>query len=276
MSGWVVLLEQCSLFFLLAEQVESCYNFKGKLYETLVSELMIMNHEKLSLRLQRVALHIPKESILADIGSDHAYLPCYAVTNHLCARAIAGEVVEGPYQSALKQVKETGLQARIDVRKGDGLDVLEVDEATSVTIAGMGGTLITSILERGKHKLAKVVRLILQPNVGASNVRIWLIENDWELKDEEIIEEDGKIYEILIAEKGNPLKPYEGNRAQYIQFGPFLMKQHTSTFVKKWTHEKNHYAKIIEQMDASGNSSLADKRNELLEQIAIIEEVLVQ
>ena len=74
----------------------------------MLRELIDMNHEKLSLRLQRVALHIPKGSILADIGSDHAYLPCYAITNDLCSKAIAGEVVEGPYQSALKQVKEDG------------------------------------------------------------------------------------------------------------------------------------------------------------------------
>ena len=233
-----------------------------------------MNHEKLSLRLQRVALHIPKGSILADIGSDHAYLPCYAIINDLCSKAIAGEVVEGPYQSALKQVKETGLQARIDVRKGDGLDVLEVDEATSVTIAGMGGTLIASILERGKNKLAKVERLILQPNVGSQNVRIWLMENNWELVDEEILEEDGKIYEILIAEAGEPLKPYEDEREKRIRFGPFLMKQQHPIFVKKWIQEKRHIEKIIEQMDASGNNHLQEKRKELLAQIEGIEEVL--
>ena len=235
-----------------------------------------MNHEKLSLRLQRVALHIPKGSILADIGSDHAYLPCYAIKNNLCSKAIAGEVVEGPYQSALKQVKETGLQAMIDVRKGDGLDVLEVDEATSVTIAGMGGTLIASILEKGKNKLGKVERLILQPNVGSQNVRIWLMDNDWELKDEEILEEDGKIYEILIAESGEPLKPYENQRDLNIQFGPFLLKQHDPVFVKKWTQEKIHFEKIIEQMDASGNNRLEEKRNEILAQMRVIEEVLGQ
>ena len=233
-----------------------------------------MNHEKLSLRLQRVALHIPKGSILADIGSDHAYLPCYAIINDLCSKAIAGEVVEGPYQSALKQVKETGLQARVDVRKGDGLDILEVDEATSVTIAGMGGTLIASILERGKNKLAKVERLILQPNVGSQNVRIWLMENNWELVDEEILEEDGKIYEILIAEAGEPLKPYEDEREKRIRFGPFLMKQQHPIFVKKWIQEKRHIEKIIEQMDASGNNHLREKRKELLAQIEGIEEVL--
>lgn len=240
----------------------------------MLSELRIMNHEKLSLRLQRVALHIPKGSILADIGSDHAYLPCYAIINDLCSKAIAGEVVEGPYQSALKQVKETGLQARVDVRKGDGLDILEVDEATSVTIAGMGGTLIASILERGKNKLAKVERLILQPNVGSQNVRIWLMENNWELVDEEILEEDGKIYEILIAEAGEPLKPYEDEREKRIRFGPFLMKQQHPIFVKKWIQEKRHIEKIIEQMDASGNNHLQEKRKELLAQIEGIEEVL--
>lgn len=236
----------------------------------------MMNSERLSMRLQRVALHIPKGSILADIGSDHAYLPCYAVKNNLSSKAIAGEVVEGPYQSALKQVMETGLQARIDVRKGDGLDVLEVDEATSVTIAGMGGTLISSILERGKNKLAKVERLILQPNVGSQNVRIWLIENGWELKDEDILEEDGKIYEILVAEAGEPLKPYEDNCDNKIQFGPFLLQQHHSVFIKKWTQEKIHFEKIIEQMDASGNKSLEEKRNEILAQIKVIEKVLGQ
>ncbi|MFP3416209.1 tRNA (adenine(22)-N(1))-methyltransferase TrmK, partial [Bacillus sp. SIMBA_074] len=86
------------------------------------------------------------------------------------------------------------------------------DEATCITIAGMGGTLISSILESGKGKLGKAERLILQPNVGAANVRSWLIDNGWELSGEEILEEDGKIYEILIAEKGEPLRPYHVNR----------------------------------------------------------------
>ena len=89
----------------------------------------------------------------------------------------------------------------------------------------MGGTLIASILERGKNKLAKVERLILQPNVGAQNVRIWLMENGWELVDEEILEEDGKIYEILIAETGEPLKPYEDKREMRLQFRSILKKQ---------------------------------------------------
>ncbi|MGM9954501.1 MAG: tRNA (adenine(22)-N(1))-methyltransferase [Peribacillus sp.] len=233
-----------------------------------------MNHEKLSKRLENVALHIPKGSILADIGSDHAYLPCYAVANGLCDRAIAGEVVEGPYQSARKQVKGTGLEDLIEVRKGDGLEVLKPDEATCVTIAGMGGTLIASILENGKKKLEKVERLILQPNVGALNVRNWLIDNGWELIDEDILEEDGKIYEILIAKKGDPLQPYHENKQVGLMFGPFLLKKFSDTFIKKWQHEKAHFERIIEQLDASGRSGLETKRKEMKVQISFIEEVL--
>ncbi|MGE7764491.1 tRNA (adenine(22)-N(1))-methyltransferase [Peribacillus sp. NPDC096540] len=233
-----------------------------------------MNHEKLSMRLERIAIHIPKGSILADIGSDHAYLPCYAVSNGLCDQAIAGEVVEGPYQSARKQVAITGLQDKIVVRKGDGLEVLNPDEATCITIAGMGGTLISSILESGKEKLGRAERLILQPNVGAANVRNWLIDNGWALTGEEILEEDGKIYEILIAEKGDPLEPYPVNKQIGLMFGPFLTKQFSDTFKKKWQLEKRHLERIIEQLDESGRSGLESKRNELEAQISVIEEVL--
>ncbi|MET3321136.1 UNVERIFIED_ORG: tRNA (adenine22-N1)-methyltransferase [Peribacillus simplex] len=233
-----------------------------------------MNHEKLSMRLERVAIHIPKGSILADIGSDHAYLPCYAVSNGLCDQAIAGEVVEGPYQSARKQVAITGLQDKIEVRKGNGLEVLNPDEATCITIAGMGGTLISSILESGKEKLGKAERLILQPNVGAANVRSWLIDNGWALTGEEILEEDGKIYEILIAEKGDSLQPYHVNKQIGLMFGPFLTKQFSDTFIKKWQFEKKHLERIIGQLDESGRSGLESKRNELEAQISVIEEVL--
>lgn len=248
----------------------------GKLIIKIVREWIKMNHEKLSRRLEHVSLHIPKDSILGDIGSDHAYLPCYAIQQQLCKKAIAGEVVEGPYQSARKHVSETGLEAEIDVRKGDGLNVLEIDEATAITIAGMGGILIASILDRGKDKLRKVERLILQPNIGSQHVRVWLMENGWELIDEEILEEDGKIYEVLIAEQGDALKPYSKNRELEIQFGPILMKQHHPVFTKKWMQEKKHLEKIIEQLDMSGKRGLEAKRKELLEKIATIGKVLGQ
>lgn len=235
-----------------------------------------MNAEKLSNRLQAVANNIPEGARLADIGSDHAYLPCNAVKKGNVHFAIAGEVAEGPFLSALEQVKSEGLTDFITVRKGDGLDVIQPGEVECITIAGMGGTLISNILERGNSKLDGVKRLILQPNVGSFAVRRWLIDHQWELIKEEILKEDGKIYEILVAEKGEPLKPYEQiDREKGILFGPFLMQEKHPAFIEKWNHEKKNWERIKQQLEiAVQNDETAEKRQELELKIKMAEEVL--
>ncbi|MFS0780887.1 tRNA (adenine(22)-N(1))-methyltransferase [Bacillus sp. 1P06AnD] len=234
-----------------------------------------MNSEQLSQRLHTVASFIPKGSVLADIGSDHAYLPCYAVHKGIVDRAIAGEVSEGPWSSAQKQVKAEGYEKIISVRKGDGLDVLEsAGEATCITIAGMGGTLIASILERGKQKLEGVETLILQPNIQANNIRMWLLENGWELTNEEILEEDGKIYEVLVAKRGNAEAPYSEDKEREMLLGPFLMKECNPVFRKKWNHEQHHWNQIIQQLQKSGKTDSQEKRMQLERYIQFVEEVL--
>ena len=162
-----------------------------------------MNEMNLSKRLKKVADFLPDEAVFADIGSDHAYLPCYAILHQKAVKAIAGEITDGPLQSAQQQVHRLELDEQISVRKGNGLEVIEKGEVNAVTIAGMGGALIASILNEGKHKLAGHERLILQPNIHAHHIRLWLYQEGYELMDEVILEEDGKIYEIIIAEKGD-------------------------------------------------------------------------
>ncbi|RXZ77147.1 tRNA (adenine-N(1))-methyltransferase [Paenibacillaceae bacterium] len=157
---------------------------------------------KLSKRLQCVAEFVTEGARVADIGSDHALLPVYLRQTGRCRSAVAGELNPGPYTAALKQVQAAGLQATVAVRRGNGLDVIEAaDETDTVIIAGMGGVLISEILEAGrvKGKLANVYKLILQPNVGEFAVRRWLVAHNWLLKAETILEEDGKIYEIIQA-----------------------------------------------------------------------------
>ncbi len=106
-----------------------------------------MNAQKLSKRLQTVAAYVPQNAVVADIGSDHAYLPCYLVHQGIVQKAIAGEVVKGPYESACKEVRTEQLQDKITVRLADGMEAVEhEDGVTTVTIAGMGGPLIASIL----------------------------------------------------------------------------------------------------------------------------------
>jgi tRNA (adenine22-N1)-methyltransferase len=234
-----------------------------------------MNTEKLSARLQAVADFIPKEYILADIGSDHAYLPCFVVKKGIVPFAIAGEVVEGPYQSALRQVREENLTDKISVRKGNGLEVIVQGEVDCITIAGMGGALISTILEDGKEKLASVKRLVLQPNISAISIRQWLISNEWELIEENILEEDGKIYEVLVAERGVSNRPYQNDSDKGLLMGPFLMSRKDDVFKKKWLEEKRNWERILLQLSAANESKeVIEKINELKGKIKMVEEVL--
>lgn len=157
---------------------------------------------KISKRLQKVAEYVPTGSSLADIGSDHAYLPVYLAETGIVTRAVAGEVNPGPYDTAKRRVSEAGLSDLITVRKGDGLQVLERGEADVITIAGMGGGTIVDILSSGKGKLTEVKRLILQPMADSDRLRKWLHQNNWKIISEEIVFEDQILYEIVISEPG--------------------------------------------------------------------------
>jgi tRNA (adenine22-N1)-methyltransferase len=234
-----------------------------------------MNTDKLSERLATVANYIPMGSRIADIGSDHAYLPCHVVKKGAVRHAIAGEVAEGPYQSALKQVELEGLTERIVVRKGDGLEVIQPGEVDCITIAGMGGTLITSILEAGKDKLVNVERLILQPNVGAHAIRSWLCEHNWKLVSESILKEDGKIYEVLVAQNGSGEGIYCEMEELELLFGPYLLKEKNDAFSEKWALEKKNWQRILNQLEqAEQNDSTLEKKREIENKLKMVEEVL--
>ncbi|WP_404329304.1 tRNA (adenine(22)-N(1))-methyltransferase [Mesobacillus maritimus] len=234
-----------------------------------------MNTDKLSDRLATVANYIPKGSRIADIGSDHAYLPCHMVKKGAVRYAIAGEVAEGPYQSALKQVQLEGLTESIVVRKGDGLEVIEAGEVECITIAGMGGTLITSILEAGKDKLVNVERLILQPNVGAHAIRRWLSEHHWKLVSESILKEDGKIYEVLVAQNGIGEAVDSDVDELELLFGPYLLKEKNEAFREKWELEKRNWQRILNQLEhAEQNDSTLEKKRELEKKLKMVKEVL--
>ncbi|MEH7461295.1 tRNA (adenine(22)-N(1))-methyltransferase TrmK [Bacillus thuringiensis] len=235
-----------------------------------------MNEVKLSKRLEEVVLEIPAGSTVADIGSDHAYLPCYTILHHIAVQAVAGEVVEGPFRSAQATVAECGLQDKVSVRKGNGLEVIAPGEVDVITIAGMGGALIRDILENGKEKLKGVTRLILQPNIAAHHIREWFIENGWELIKEKIVKEDGKIYEILVGEQGDVLAPYNEKKEEALFMGPFLMKEKNEVFVEKWESERKNFENICKQLErATETEETKEKRAEVLEKIRMIEEVLL-
>lgn len=218
-----------------------------------------------------VAGFVEENAVLADIGSDHAYLPTYLVKKGVVEKAIAGEVVQGPYDSAVKNVRREQVADKITVRLANGLQAIQQEDGVdTVTIAGMGGALIAKILEEGQVHLSTVKRLVTQPNIHAEAIRQWAVAHDWHIVDERILKEDHKIYEIVVLEKG---------AAKYkeleLLLGPILMKEKNPVFQEKWQREIKQWKQILKSLEgASEEEAIQKKRNQLTTQIEVVEEVL--
>ncbi|SBO17831.1 tRNA (adenine(22)-N(1))-methyltransferase [Carnobacterium divergens] len=232
-----------------------------------------MDEKQLSMRLAKAAAYVPKKARLADIGSDHAYLPCALTLNHQIDFAIAGEVVIGPFQTAKEQVERLKLTNTIDVRLGNGLDVLTLeDKITAITICGMGGSLIASILENGiqKKQLSGKERLILQPNIGEYTLRNWLMNHSYKIIAEELIEEDQKKYEIIIAEKSEQVQTYTD---QELKYGVFLKNTPSTIFIDKWQSELEKKQTILASLKKSSTDQ-SKKIQQVEREMKEIEELI--
>ncbi|MTV81220.1 tRNA (adenine(22)-N(1))-methyltransferase [Secundilactobacillus folii] len=231
-----------------------------------------MNGTHLSQRLQTVADFVRPGARLADIGSDHAYLPVYLAKNGVITAAIAGEVVTGPFENAVREIRDEHLTGVIVPRKADGLAAIKPDDnIDTITIAGMGGTLIAEILEQGKARLTHRERLILQPNVGEDNVRRWLQANQYGIVAERILAEDGHIYEIIVAD---PLDEPVQYSADELTFGPFLLREKSPILKDKWRREQMRLDEVIKTMQQADHAPV-DKIQEFKAQRQRIQEVIL-
>ncbi|MEY8598512.1 tRNA (adenine(22)-N(1))-methyltransferase [Mammaliicoccus lentus] len=215
-------------------------------------------------RLTKVSEYL-NHNKLADIGSDHAYLPIYAIQNNLVKEAIAGEVVKGPFLSAQKNTELHGLSKSIEIKLGDGLEVVN-DTVDVITICGMGGPLIAQILDEGKEKLIHYPDLILQANIHALPIRQVLQKLGYNIESEQLIKDKKHIYEIIVAKKGK-MQLSENE----LKFGPKLMIEKDELFYEKWEREIESLENISNQLK---NHKDQTRYNEIQAQIKQIKEVL--
>lgn len=233
--------------------------------------MIFVDEKHLSARLACVASLVPAGARVADIGSDHAYLPAALVLDGKIDFAIAGEVVKGPYENAVHEIKDHQLEGQVIPRLADGLAAIEpADKVDTITIAGMGGSLIASILEKGKNKLTEIKRLVLQPNVGESQLREWLMNNHYQIMTEKIIEEDNHIYEIIVAEPS--VVPFRYSKYE-LDFGPFLLENKGPVFKKKWQEYLQREAHVIDQMQKAQQPPVK-KINEINQFLSQVKEAI--
>lgn len=153
--------------------------------------------QKLSRRLQAVADFVTEGSMVADIGTDHGFLPIYLVERGICPQAVAMDLRTGPLERAQEHIQAAGLENVIQVRLSDGMSGLGQGEADSVVIAGMGGLAVIHILEKAGEKLADMKELVLEPQSDLLKVRWYLRRHRMCIDREELVYEAGKFYSIL-------------------------------------------------------------------------------
>ncbi|MFZ5946081.1 MAG: tRNA (adenine(22)-N(1))-methyltransferase [Bacillota bacterium] len=210
---------------------------------------------KLSKRLNTIAGFVPLGTAAADIGTDHALLPCYLIQEKISPFAVAVDVSEGPFQAAQKQVCSLLLADRVSVRLGNGLEPIEPGEVQTVTIAGMGGASMVKILNKGSFVVSQLQRIILQPNVAAENIRHWALENSWNIIDEELVLEDERFYEIIVLEPG-----YMDIKDDTLLFiGPKLLEKYHILLVDYLKLQKRAEQEILTQLEKSNSQGAVKK-----------------
>ena len=147
---------------------------------------------------------------LADIGTDHAYIPIYLTQQKKITEAVALDVNEGPLQRAEEHIRENGLEAEIETRLSNGFQALQPGEVQSAVIAGMGGGLVIRILTEGAEVVRKLEECILQPQSEIEKVRAFLLEKGYEFLEEDMVCEDGKYYPMMRVEHGSMKLPAKG------------------------------------------------------------------
>lgn len=200
---------------------------------------------RLSKRLQAIAdmIHKYKQgNRIADIGSDHGYLPCYLVKNNIVSFAYACDISEGPCQNSKDTIKQFQLSDKVKVLCGDGLEPILDKHVDMISISGMGAYLIVEILEKHFDYLNQVEVLFLQANANVDHLRAYLFTHQFQIIDEQMIKDSGHIYEILtVVHVKNKAFVYNQND---IVFGPVLSTVQPPLFKEKWTKQYDVYKKI--------------------------------
>jgi len=172
-------------------------------------------------RLKAITKYIPPEVRVADIGTDHGFIPIYLVENKIAKYVIATDLNCGSLNKAIDNIKNKNLEMFIETRLGDGLKVLTPGEVEVAIIAGMGGLLIIKILTEGKEIAQTIKKFIFQPMRDADKLRRYLVQNGYKISEEDLVKERGKFYEIITAEHGR--QKIEND--VYYEIGPKLVEK---------------------------------------------------
>ena len=234
---------------------------------------------KISNRLTTAAALVTQGYTLADVGTDHGYIPIYLLQQKKIPSAIAMDINEGPLERAKEHIALYGLQAYIQTRLSDGVAALKPGEVEAVLIAGMGGGLVMHILKDGEKVCQSAKELILQPQSEIERVHEFLREKGYTILEEDMVYEDGKFYPMMKVqyqgENENAQKASEVLKLSDLYGGLLLQNRHPvlKTFLEK---ERLIYTGIKENLEKQPVSEKIRMRLAEVEDILHYNELALQ
>lgn len=227
---------------------------------------------KLTNRLLKIASLVSKNKRVADIGTDHGYIPVYLLNENKIDFAILADINKGPLENARSEVRRNKLEDKVDLRLGSGIEVLKKDEVDEIIIAGMGGILISDLLEANKEVAHSVDKLILQPMQAQEELREYLLNNGYEILDECLEKEDFRIYEIIVAKYTGKNTPVEDNI--YYEVGKKLIENNDKLLGEFIDNKIKKYNNIIDKLGNKESEAVIAKRNLANERIEKLKKLI--
>lgn len=225
---------------------------------------------ELSRRLQAVADLVSDGVSVADVGTDHGYIPIYLVRSGKCPKAIAMDVNRGPLLRAENHIQGYGLQGKIETRLSNGVAELQPYDYECVVVAGMGGALTVQILEQGYDVFKSLREFVLQPQSEIWKVRKYLCENQYHIVDEDMVFEDGKYYPMM--------KVVCGDAAAYnhieLQYGKCLLQKQHPILKQFLEVELQKQMLVLERLEFVQGEHIDERRKEILEKVEEIKDAL--
>ncbi|MBM7556262.1 tRNA (adenine(22)-N(1))-methyltransferase [Halanaerobacter jeridensis] len=223
----------------------------------------------LSARLKKIIEILDLPTTVADIGTDHAYIPIYLAQNSECSAIIASDAKKQPYQVAVEHVQRAEVSKRVEIRLGSGLSVLKEEEVETVIIAGMGGPTIKEIIATDYKLAQQLEQIVLQPMAGAASLRKWLVDNRFKITDEKLVrgQKAEKIYQVLRVEPGI----MDIDDDFLLELGPKLIENREELLVEYLDELKENWKNIMDKIAI--NAPQHEKINELEHKIDRLEEV---
>lgn len=220
---------------------------------------------KLTNRLLKIASLVTPNKRLADIGTDHGYIPVYLLNKNIINFAILADINKGPLENARKEIKRNKLANKVDLRLGSGIEVLKKGEVDEIIIAGMGGILIGELLEANKEVAHEAEKLILQPMQAQDELRKYLLNNGYEILDECLEKEDFRLYEIIVTK-------YTGKNTEveddiYYEVGKKLLENKDELLKEFIDNKIKKYNNIIEKLGNKESDAILSRRNSANEKI---------